>query len=79
MEIDWDDPVARLRLVERVGIAEYNRLYEEHRQKIIIVTVNGHAIRPANTRFGRLFVVGATGKAFATLPEAEAYARDIKA
>lgn len=40
-----------------------------------VATVNGHAIRPVSTRFGRLFQVGKTGRAFSTQPEAEAFAK----
>jgi hypothetical protein len=28
--IDWDDPAARAKLVEEVGIPEYNRLFQQH-------------------------------------------------
>jgi hypothetical protein len=40
----------------------------------VLATVGGHAIRPVQTRFGRLFAVGATGKAFSTRDQAEAFA-----
>jgi hypothetical protein len=36
----------------------------------------GHAIRPVNSsRFGRLFLVGETGRAFSKLAQAETHAR----
>jgi hypothetical protein len=75
MAIDWNDPAARARLIESVGPKEYNRLHEEHRQSSVIETVNGHAIRPIATGFGRLFEVGATGRAFSTLEQARAFAK----
>lgn len=78
MVINWDDPAARLALIEQVGAAEYNRLHQEHRDQSVLETVNGHAIRPTNTRFGRLFMVGDTGKAFATIEEARAFAQGGK-
>jgi hypothetical protein len=74
--IDWNDPEARFRLIEQVGPDEYNRLHAEHLRRSTVAIVGGHAIRPVNSsRFGRLFVVGDTGRAFSILPQAETYAR----
>jgi hypothetical protein len=42
----------------------------------IVATINGHEIWPVQTRFGRLYVVGGTERAFSTLAEAEACARE---
>jgi hypothetical protein len=42
----------------------------------VVSRVGGHAIRPVGSRFGQLFAVGSTGKAFAELKQAEQYARD---
>ena len=72
--MNWDDPAERLRLIERVGAEEYNRRFREQRQRSIVATVNGHDIWPVNCRFGRLFHVGGTNTAFATLKEAKAFA-----
>jgi hypothetical protein len=73
MPIDWNDPTARFALIERVGLRRYNEL---HTERIVVATVGGHAIRPVNSsRFGRLFVVGDTGRAFRRQQAAEAYAR----
>jgi hypothetical protein len=72
--INWDDPEARLALIESVGVAEYNRQAEAHRTNSTIEIVNGHRIRPVSSRFGRLFMVGDTGSAFATLEQARAFA-----
>lgn len=77
--IDWDDPAARFGLIERVGVAEYNRLHEEHRRQTVIATVNGWDIRTVGSRFGRIFTVDGTGKGFSTQDEAEAYARTLAA
>lgn len=74
--MDWDDPAARAALITRVGIAEYNRLHMEHMEASTVSRVAGHPIRTVNTRFGRLYAVGGTDKAFATLEQAEQYARD---
>lgn len=75
MPIDWDDPAARGRLIERVGAEEYSRLLAIHFKQSTLATINGHAIRPVMSRFGRLFSVGNTNRAFATLGEAAAFAR----
>lgn len=40
--MNWDDPEERLRLIERVGPREYNRLIEEHHQRS-----GDDALRPA--------------------------------
>jgi hypothetical protein len=76
MPIDWNDPEARFHLIERVGPEEYTRLHAEHLRRSTVATVGGHAISPMySERFGRLFVVGDTGRAFSTLPQAATYAR----
>jgi hypothetical protein len=72
--MNWDDPEARARLVEQVGVQEYNRLFEKYREASIVSVVNGYAIRPVRTRFGQLFLVDGAGQAFFTLKEAEACA-----
>ena len=72
--MNWNDPAERARLIDRVGPQEYERLFAEHRKASTMKTVNGHAIRPVQTRFGRLYAVGNTGKAFDTMPQAVAFA-----
>lgn len=74
--MNWDDPAERLALAERVGHEEYHRQLKQHLDASVVSRVGGHAIRPVNTRFGRLFHVGETDKAFGTQDEAEQYARD---
>jgi len=83
--MDWDNPQERLALIERVGIAEYNRLFEAHVAATIVATVNGYSIRTITSgRWGPLFMVmDATGVAFRTVEEAKDHAaqlppRDIK-
>jgi len=73
MTINWDDPAERLALIERVGADEYNRLAQEHFRKTTVATEAGHNIRIVNTRFGQLFMVEGTDKAFSTLEEAKAF------
>jgi hypothetical protein len=69
--IDWNDPDACLALIERVGVAEYNRLHAEHLQLQAVATVNGYAIR--KTTF---FTVA--DKVFYTLDQAIKYARKLR-
>ena len=77
MSIDWDDPVARLRLVESVGTDRYNEMIQQHFTDSTVSTVNGYRIRPVGSRWGTLFTVDGAGKAFAKLPDAEKYARGL--
>lgn len=72
--MNWDDPVERLHLIEQVGAATYNRMFEEHRRATTVAVVNGYHIRPVASRFGRLMMVEGTDKAFRTLSEARAFA-----
>lgn len=74
MSINWDDPAARYRLIESVGVDEYERLHCEHLRRSTVATVNGRAIRPVQTHFGRLYAVGGTNMAFRTLEEAKIFA-----
>jgi len=74
--MNWDDPVERLALIRRVGIEEYNRQMQEHLEASIVSRVGGHAIRTVGSRFGQLFSVGDTGKAFAKQADAEQFAKD---
>ena len=77
--IDWDDHSARAALIERIGPDAYNTAQAEHIRLCVLQTVNGHAIRPVSTRFGRLFAVGMGGTAFSTMKEASAFAADLPA
>lgn len=63
--IDWTDPAARLRLIEKVGPDEYNRLLNTY--------FDENPIRPVPSRFGTLFAVGRTGRAFSTRKDAEEF------
>lgn len=74
--MNWNNPADRLALVERVGIEAYSKAFEEHMKKSTVVTVCGHAIRKTGSRFGQLFQVGRTGKAFIKLEDAEKYAHE---
>ena len=72
--MDWDNPADRLALIERIGTQAYNDALAEHHRRTTISTVGGHAIRAMRTRFGRLYHVIGTDKAFRKLEQAEAYA-----
>jgi hypothetical protein len=75
--MDWDDPVARYHLVERVGPAEYNRHIQQHFVDSTVSIVNGYRIRPVGSRFGRVFVIDGANRGYLKLEESEAYARTL--
>jgi hypothetical protein len=61
--MNWDDPVQRFQLAERVGLDEYNKRFTEHINASSEV-FNGYRIRPVSSRFGRLYQVMDTNVAF---------------
>jgi hypothetical protein len=75
--MNWDDPVERYRLIERVGPAEYERLQAEQFKASTVATVNGRAIRPVGSRFGRIFIIDGAGVGFTTLEQARAHAATL--
>ena len=77
-QCNFDDPASRAAFIERVGPDAYNRAMAAHQAASVIETVNGHPIRPVASRFGRLFMVGGTGSAFATLKQARNFALATK-
>ena len=79
MTIDWSDPAARHRLIECVGPDEYNRLHAEEMARSTVATVNGHAIRKVQSRFGKLYQVGRTGTAFSAFEAAKNFASKKRA
>lgn len=74
MTINWDDPVERAHLIERIGVEAYNEAARAHQAASVIATVNGYPIRPVASPFGRLFAVDGAGRAFKTLDAAKTYA-----
>lgn len=72
--MNWDDPSARLTLIESVGVEEYNARMLKEIEQSVIETVAGHRIRAVNTRWGPIFMVGSTGSGFLTLEKARAFA-----
>lgn len=75
--VDWNDPAARAFHIETVGPEEYAKQFAQHVADSTITTINGHAIRPVMTRFGKLYQVGSTGTGYGTLDLAIAYAEEI--
>jgi hypothetical protein len=75
--MNWDDPVARYNLIERVGIAEYNRLIQQHFVDSTVSTVNGYPIRPVGSRFGTIYMIDGANTGFRTQAESEAYAATL--
>jgi hypothetical protein len=75
--IDWSNLIERLHLFERLGAERYNELNAEHLKQQTVATVNGHAIRRVQTRFGEIYFVSGTDCAFALLSEARAFARGL--
>jgi hypothetical protein len=75
--IDWNDPVARARLVEAIGAARYNEAHDQWLASITVKVVNGRSIFPFTSRFGRIYAVSGTTNAFQTLEQAEAYAASL--
>lgn len=76
--MDWNDPKARLHLIETVGHDEYHRRFEAHLASTVIEKVNGYNLRPVNTRFGRLIMVSGTNNAFAKIEQARDFAISLE-
>ena len=72
--IDWNDPVARARLIDRIGPAAYEKAQQENVAATALCVVNGYPLRPIQTRFGRLIQVYGDTRAFTTLEAAKAHA-----
>lgn len=75
-DIDWDDPAARARLIDRIGPQAYNAAIKAHHAKSVVATVNGYTIRPVMSRFGRLFQIDGLQVAYQTLEQAKAKAAE---
>jgi len=71
--IDWSDPVARLRLIEKVGLKEYNKQIQQHLEDSVVSVFRGIKIRRVKTQFGQLFAVAGTRAAFETVAKAERF------
>lgn len=71
--MDLNTPEGRYAATQALGHDGYSAAMKAHIEASTIETVNGYAIRPVRTQFGRLFQVG-TKVAFRTLAEARAHA-----
>ena len=76
ININWGDPEERARLAEQIGLEAYNEAFGRHIKRSSVATVAGHNIRIIGRRFGKLWQVGFTGRAFSTREQAETYARE---
>ncbi|MGF6607076.1 hypothetical protein OKW45_001976 [Paraburkholderia sp. WSM4175] len=76
MNWNLDTPEGRLACIEALGPEGYNDAMREKFAADTVATVNGHAIRKTASRFGLLFTVGRTGRAFRTLDEATIFANE---
>lgn len=75
--MDWNNPADRFHLADRLGPEAYNKAFQEQHRRSIVATVNGHDIWPVGSRFGKLFRVGGTDRAFSTLEAAKKYAEEV--
>ena len=66
--MNWDNPIDRLKLIEQVGIDAYNIE--------LLRYIEQNPIRPVATRFGILYTVGNTGRAFSTRQQAEEFRKE---
>jgi hypothetical protein len=58
--MNWNDPEARLALLEAVGIPEYNRRIEAWIKETILGAENGYPLRRIGTRWGALVSIEST-------------------
>lgn len=72
--MSFHDPEYRAHFIETHGPEAYARELQKHLDASTVATVNGHAIRIVHCRFGKLYSVEPTGRAFVTLDAAKAYA-----
>jgi hypothetical protein len=75
--VSWDfsSPEGRASAVEALG-QRYSEEFAKWRESQVIETVCGHKISPVSSRFGLLYHVGDTGRAFVKLEDARGYAED---
>lgn len=74
--MNWDDPEARARFIERVGPDAYNAAHLQHMRDSTVETVNGHGIRKVRSaRFGLIFMVDGTNSGSQTIEGAREIAR----
>ena len=76
--MNWDDPTARFRLIDSIGLKAYNAAMEQHIKDSTVAVVNGYPIRPIGTaRYGRIYMVDGTKFGYADRAKAEEYAASL--
>jgi len=75
--IDLDSPEGRLAALELLGPVAYGVALEARNEGRRVATFNGYDVRRISTRYGQLFAVGSTGRAYISLEKAEAYAASL--
>lgn len=77
MSHDMGTPEGRLAAAQSLTPEKYDEAMRRFREKSIICTVNGHDIRLIEGgRFGPLYAVGDTDKAFTTMEDARLCANE---
>lgn len=77
-QIDWSDPLARLKLLESIGPDAYNKAMERHFAEETVEVCNGYPLRRVASRFGTLISVDGTGSAYRDLERARAVAQSLE-
>ncbi len=70
MMTNWSNPEDRLDLIERVGPAEYARLQRREHRRNTVTVISGRKIILQPSRFGALFAISGTSRAFKTFEQA---------
>lgn len=76
--IDWNDPAARLKLLEEVGPKAYNTAIEAWFAECTLEICNGYALREVASHFGKIISVDGTRQAFRDLERARSFARGLE-
>lgn len=76
--IDWNNPVARLKLLDEVGPQAYNEAIEAWFAKCTVEICNGYALREIASSFGKVISVDGTRQAFKDLERARSFAMGLK-
>lgn len=77
-KIDWNDPLARLDLLETIGADAYNQAINRHFEEETIEICNGYPLRRVASRFGTLISVDGTGNAYRDLESARKVAESLE-
>jgi hypothetical protein len=75
--MDFDTPEGRLDALNTLGPEEYNRRLTLHHREQVVETVNGYDIRKIGTRFGPVFQIETTSRAFSSLEDSRTHAEGL--